>query len=65
MAVAVIDEYHGRGIGHLLLDALVDHAVPTASPQEPPPCSATTPRCSDCSRRWAPRLAVIPTTAPS
>ena len=27
MAVAVIDEYHGRGIGHLLLDALVDHAV--------------------------------------
>ncbi len=27
MAVAVIDEYHGRGIGHLLLDALIDHAV--------------------------------------
>jgi GNAT superfamily N-acetyltransferase len=27
MAIAVIDEYHGRGIGHLLLDALVDHAV--------------------------------------
>jgi GNAT superfamily N-acetyltransferase len=27
MAVAVIDEYHGRGIGHLLLDALADHAV--------------------------------------
>lgn len=27
LAVAVIDEYHGRGIGHLLLDALIDHAV--------------------------------------
>ena len=25
LAVAVIDEYHGRGIGHLLLDALIDH----------------------------------------
>jgi GNAT superfamily N-acetyltransferase len=27
MAIAVIDEYHGRGVGHLLLDALIDHAV--------------------------------------
>jgi len=27
LAVAVIDEYHGRGIGRLLLDALIDHAL--------------------------------------
>lgn len=27
LAVAVIDEYHGRGIGHLLLDVLIDHAA--------------------------------------
>lgn len=27
LAVAVIDEYQGRGIGRLLIEALVDHAV--------------------------------------
>ncbi len=27
IAIAVIDEYHGRGVGRLLLDALIDHAV--------------------------------------
>jgi GNAT superfamily N-acetyltransferase len=27
LAVAVIDEYHDRGIGRLLLDALIDHAL--------------------------------------
>ena len=27
LAVAVIDEYHGRGVGRLLLEALIDHAI--------------------------------------